>query len=71
MTIYGEIVGYIENDTKMIQKNHDYGCNVGQWKFMPYRITITATNGAKTEFNINEVQDWTKFILDNCGDVHA
>ena len=70
MTIYGEIVGYIENDTKMIQKNHDYGCNVGQWKFMPYRITLTATNGAKTEFNINEVQDWTKFILNNYGDVH-
>ena len=35
MTVYGEIVGYLPGSDKMIQKNHDYGCNVGEWKFMP------------------------------------
>lgn len=71
MTVYGEIAGYIEGSTQMIQTKHDYGCEPGQWKFMPYRITLTAVNGAKTEFNVNEVQDWINDIIANYGDVLA
>lgn len=71
MTVYGEIVGYIEGSTEMIQKKHDYGCDEGQWKFMPYRITLTAQDGSKSEFNIDQVQAWVQCILDAWGEHDA
>lgn len=58
MTIYGEVVGYLEGTDKYIQKNHDYGCKVGTWKFMPYRITTTDQLGNVTEWEIDKVYDW-------------
>lgn len=63
MTIYGEIVGYTEGTQKMIQKSYDYGCREGQWKFMPYRITITDENGDKTEWNVAEVDAWVRKLV--------
>lgn len=63
MTIYGEIVGYLEHSNKMIQKNYDYGCKPGQWKFMPYRITQTDDFGNKIEWDIDAVDKWTKDLI--------
>lgn len=63
MTVYGEIVGYVSGTDKMIQKNHDYGCNPGEWKFMPYRITTNLPNGEKYEWNVSEVDEWTRKIV--------
>ena len=63
MTVYGEIVGYLEDTNKMIQKNHDYGCSVGQWKFMPYRITETDEFGNITEWNVMDVDAWTRNLV--------
>ena len=71
MTVYGEIVGYCENSNTMIQKNHDYGCKPGQWKFMPYRITLTAQDGSKSEFSVIEVAEWVDYILMEFGDQPA
>lgn len=71
MTVYGEIVGYCEGSNTMIQKNHDYGCKPGQWKFMPYRITLTTQDGSKTELSTLEVAEWTDHILFNHGDMPA
>ena len=71
MTVYGEIVGYCENSNSMIQKNHDYGCEVGQWKFMPYRITLTAKDGSKSELSVVDVMDWVEHILAEFGDQPA
>lgn len=71
MTVYGEIVGYIEGTSQMIQAKHDYGCEPGQWRFMPYRITLTAADGSKTELNVEEVQSWINCILDTCGNDKA
>lgn len=65
MIIYGEICGYVEGTTKMIQKGHDYGCKPGQWKFMPYRISQVDKNGKHTEWNLNRVVSWTR-MLKNC-----
>lgn len=65
MTVYGEIFGYITNDTKMIQKDYDYGCAVGTNKFMPYRITSETDNGKKYEWNVSEVKDWTEKLIDD------
>lgn len=67
MTIYGEIVGYVEGTDKPIQPKHDYGCEVGEWKFLPYRITTTdETTGRKLEWNVLEVDEWThKFVSEH------
>ena len=69
MSVYGEVVGYVTNSEKMIQKNHDYGCKVGEWKFMPYRITTTDANGNKFEWNVSEVLEWTEKIAKDNPDV--
>lgn len=59
MTLYGEIVGYVSGTSSFIQKNYDYGCNVGENKLMPYRITKTDEDGNHKELNIEEVYKWT------------
>ena len=63
MTVYGEIVGYIEGTSQPIQKKHDYGCKEGEWKFMPYRISTVCDNGKKYEWNLSEVDEWTRQLV--------
>ena len=63
MTVYGEIVGYVEGTSKPIQTNHDYGCQVGEWKFLPYRITTLDETGKKREWNVMEVDEWTRNLV--------
>jgi len=60
MIIYGEIVGYVNGTTKMIQKGHDYGCTPGEWKFMPYRIVQVNRKGERKEWNLRDVVKWTE-----------
>lgn len=64
MTVYGEIVGYLPGTKIMIQKGYDYGCDVGEWKFMPYRITETDENNNKIEWEVDKVNEWTKSLKD-------
>ena len=65
MTVYGEIVGYVPGsaDGAMIQKRHDYGCEPGEWKFMPYRISTITGDGTKVEWNLTEVDEWTHNLV--------
>lgn len=63
MTVYGEIVGYVQGTDKFIQKGHDYGCAKGEWKFMPYRITTTSSDNRKYEWNVFEVDEWTRKLV--------
>ena len=49
----------------MIQKDHDYGCAVGCWKFMPYRITQIDEDNNKKEWNVNLVYNWTVGLMKN------
>lgn len=65
MTVYGEVVGYLEGSTSMIQKQHDYGCKIGEWKLMPYRITETDELGNKTEWEIKDVDAWTHKLVED------
>lgn len=62
MTIYGEIVGYVELTNKGIQsmngKVYDYGCPEGTSEFYVYRITYTNPDGKVYEFSAKQVQDW-------------
>lgn len=63
MTVYGEIIGYLSGSDKMIQKQYDYGCEVGRNKFMPYRITSSFEDGTKYEWNVIEVEEWTEKLI--------
>ena len=63
MIIYGEIIGYLTDSDKMIQKNYDYGCNKGENKLMIYRITTTNEDGTKHEWNVTEVKEWTEKLV--------
>lgn len=61
MIVYGEICGYVEGTTKMIQKGHDYGCRPGEWKFMPYRI-VEIKRKERIEWDVEEVAYWTRGV---------
>lgn len=63
MTVYGEIVGYVDGTSTFIQMNHDYGCKVGEWKFMPYRIVTIQPDGKKKEWNVVDVYKWTEHLI--------
>ena len=69
MTVYGEICGYMPNSATFIQKNHDYGCRTGEWKFMPYRITTLMANGEFFEWDLDNVRDWTLRMIDEHPDL--
>ena len=69
MTVYGEIIGYISGSQTMIQKQYDYGCEVGTNKFMPYRITTEYENGKKYEWNVSEVKEWTEQLIKKYPDI--
>jgi hypothetical protein len=58
-TVYGEIVGYLGNGS-WIQKGYDYGCVVGQHKFVVYRVTITNIEGRVQELSWPQVQEFCK-----------
>lgn len=64
MTVYGEIFGYATGDSKMIQKGYDYGCKVGENKFMPYRITVRKETGELVEWNVCDVYKWTLELIE-------
>lgn len=70
MTVYGEIVGYLEGSDKFIQKNYDYGCEPGHWKFMPYRITMTTEYGVVKEWELQDVINWTDTLIETCKQKH-
>ncbi len=57
LTIYGEIFGYETGTTKFIQKDYDYGCEVGTNKMMIYRITQHTENGL-VEWDIERIMRW-------------
>ena len=63
MTVYGEICGYTP-DGKFIQDKYDYGCQPGESKFMPYRISVHDTEtDIRTEWDIEDVYNWTVSLL--------
>lgn len=62
ITIYGEIVGYLNGSDKMIQKNYDYGCERGKNKLMIYRVTEKMEDGTHREYEIDDVIHFTKIL---------
>lgn len=58
MMAYGEAVGYLPDSEKMIQKEYDYGCDVGKFKLIIYRLVTVDKEGNKTEFTRDEINKW-------------
>lgn len=56
-TVYYEIVGYKPGTSSFIQKNYDYGCQVGQYKIAVYRITYTNEAGSVFEYGWKALQE--------------
>lgn len=60
MVVYGEIVGYLTDSDRMIQKDYDYGCERGTNKLMLYRVTTRNADGTRREWDVTEVLQFTK-----------
>lgn len=62
ISIYGEIVGYVDDGGRPIQSIHgkpfDYGCEHGEHEFYVYRITMTSAAGHVYEFTWDQVLDY-------------
>lgn len=56
-TLYGEIIGY-ESTGSFIQKDYDYGCNVGEKKFYVYRVTNVNEDGLIIELTDEQIKDF-------------
>lgn len=63
MIVYGEICGYISGKNTFIQKQYDYGCNIGENFFMPYRIITNEEDGTTKEWNVDDIVRWTNKLL--------
>src|SRR6202008_2149051 len=57
ITLYLEIVGYLPTG-KYIQKDYDYGANVGAYKYIVYRITSTSLQGNVVEFSWGQIKQY-------------
>lgn len=64
MLLYGEIVGYLTGSDKMIQKDYDYRCQMGTNKLMLYRISTRNADGSHREWEVEEVLDFTKQLVE-------
>lgn len=65
MTLYGEICGYTP-DCGYIQDMYDYGCQPGESKLMPYRISVhNPEDDTRTEWDVEDVYNWTVDLLNN------
>jgi hypothetical protein len=61
VTVYGEICGYLTGDSRMIQKDYDYGCKTGENFLMIYRVTEHTENGLK-EYGISDIVKFTNYL---------
>lgn len=59
-TLYGEIVGFTP-DGSPIQKGYHYGCNVGNHRFVVYRVTVTNTAGQVLELSWPQMKEFCNF----------
>lgn len=61
VTVYGEICGYLSGESRMIQKDYDYGCGVGKNFLMIYRITEHTEDGL-SEYTLGMVSMFTSLL---------
>lgn len=56
-TLYGEIMGYLPSGG-FIQKNYDYGCEVGQHKLYIYKISVVNSDGQVIYLSDPQIQEF-------------
>jgi len=56
-TLYGECLGYTKGGM-WIQKEYDYGCEVGEKKIVIYRITYTNNDGQVFNLSTTEIKEF-------------
>lgn len=65
ITVYGEIIGYIDGTKSFIQKignGYDYGCKPGVSNFMIYRVNYKSPDGVSVEYDIKDVITYTNRV---------
>ena len=62
ITVYGEICGYLTGESRMIQKDYDYGCKSGGNFLMIYRVTEHTDSGIM-EYPIDDVIMFTNVLI--------
>lgn len=70
ITIYGEIVGYLNDSDSMIQKGYDYGCERGKNKLMIYRVSEKLDDGAHKEYEICDVIRFTDELIEKYPEIY-
>ena len=67
VTLYGEIIGYVEESNSFIQtvgKGYDYKCKPGENQFMIYRVSsYNEETGYRKELNVQEVYVFTLELI--------
>lgn len=62
--VFGELIGYFPGTSVMIKEGYDYGCELGQYKFVPCKI-VTKTPEGSYDWSTNEIQQWTENLIKN------
>lgn len=60
-TLYGEIIGFTSGGS-YIQKDYDYGCNIGEHKFYIYKISVTNTDGEVVYLTDKQIMEWCEKV---------
>ena len=56
--IYGEIFGYLPDSESMIQKDYDYGCEVGTYSYIVYRVKKIDEFGNHIELSTQQIREF-------------
>ena len=71
ITLYGEIIGYVEESNSFIQtvgKGYDYKCKPGENQFMIYRVSSLKEDGHRVELNVKDVYNYTMGLINTIED---
>lgn len=60
-TLYGEIVGYTPSESP-IQKDYDYGCKQGEYKFYVYKISVVNPEGQVIYLSDKQIEEYCEKV---------
>lgn len=60
-TLYGEVIGYTPSGNA-IQGKYDYGCQVGEYKFYVYKISVVNTDGNVIFLTDKQIEDYCEKV---------
>lgn len=60
-TLYGEVLGYTPSGSA-IQGKYDYGCQVGEYKFYVYKISVVNTDGNVIFLTDKQIEEYCEKV---------